>query len=451
MIIMTYSAFTAGSIDESLGAPEYSYWFVRRAFAPVLERFGIVVPITDPKREVDAVRNSAVARGQDCVFMSFEPPHKTEIGLATRTIPVFAWEFNTVPTETWEDEPRHDWRTVLSATGSAITHSRFAVAAVKAAMGQDFPVWSIPAPVYDPNAKYAAEARGWQEPTEFTISGIAVDSAQLDADVFSMNRSFSDGLESLRALARYVEQPDRKPQKLRLHGVVYTAVFNPIDGRKNFNDVLGGFIWAFRDVDDATLILKVTYFDPVRGLQPVLADIAKHGTFRCRIILIHGMLPEDEYRALMRLTSYTVNASTNEGQCLPLMEYMSAGRPAVAPDHTAMQDYITHENAFVVRSAARPFIWPHDTRQAIRTFRHFVSVADLIRAYRESYDVAKNDPARYAAMSRAATASLREYCSIAVVERRLTEALGVPPSPPPAPDTGDARADAGTSHDPAFV
>ena len=40
MIIMVYSAYTAGSIDAALGAPEYSYWFVRRAFWPVLERFG---------------------------------------------------------------------------------------------------------------------------------------------------------------------------------------------------------------------------------------------------------------------------------------------------------------------------------------------------------------------------------------------------------------------------
>ena len=95
MIIMVYSAFNAGSIGESLGAPEYSYWFVRRAFWPILERFGIVIPVTDPKREVDTVRRSAAARGQDCVFLSFEPPHKTTLGLECRCSPGSSIRFQT--------------------------------------------------------------------------------------------------------------------------------------------------------------------------------------------------------------------------------------------------------------------------------------------------------------------------------------------------------------------
>ena len=429
MIIMVYSAYTAGSIDAALGAPEYSYWFVRRAFWPVLERFGIVIPIGDPKREVDVVRRSAAARGQDCVYLSFEPPHKTTLGLDCRTIPVFAWEFDTIPDDVWEEEPRHDWRSVLAATGSAITHSSFSVAAVRRSMGPDYPIWSIPAPVFDANAVHAAAARPVQPPTDLALSGIAIDSAQLQSDLFSLSRAFADGRGALRALASYLDLPGRPDQIVRLRGVIYTSIFNPLDGRKNFSDLLGAFIWAFRDVDDATLILKITHFDPVRGLQPALSDIAKHGHFRCRVLLIHGMLPDDQYGALLRLTSYAVNASTNEGQCLPLMEFMSAGRPAVTPSHTAMLDYVTEQNSFVVRSTLRPYNWPHDPRAAVTTYHNCVSIQDLIRAYRESYRVAKQEPDRYAAMSRAATASLRDFCSTAVVTQRLAEALGVPPAP----------------------
>jgi glycosyltransferase involved in cell wall biosynthesis len=422
LIIMVYSAFNAASIDAALGAPEYSYWFVRRAFWPMLERFGIVVPVTDPEREVDTVRASAAARGEDSIFFSFEPPHKTALGLSCRTVPVFAWEFDTIPDEPFDEEPRNDWRAVLRATGSAITHSRFSVAAVRRAMGPDYPVWSIPAPLYAANAPYAAEARAYQPPTILHLTGIVIDSAQVDLSVFSLHRSYSDGLESLRALSRFLAE-EKLRTALRVTGVVYTVVFNPIDGRKNFNDLLGGFLWAFRDVEDATLILKITHFDPVRGMLPVLADLAKHGIFRCRVLLIHGMLPDDEYRDLMRLTTYAVNVSTNEGQCLPLMEFMSAGRPAVAPLHSSMLDYITDENAFIVRSTERLAVWPHDPREGYRTKRYMVSVADLIRAYRESYNVAKFDPQRYAAMSRAATASLCDFCGDAVVEQRLGEVL----------------------------
>jgi glycosyltransferase involved in cell wall biosynthesis len=461
MIIMVYSAFNAGSIGESLGAPEYSYWFVRRAFWPILERFGIVIPVTDPKREVDTVRRSAAARGQDCVFLSFEPPHKTTLGLECRTIPVFAWEFDTIPDEVWAAEPRNDWRHVLASTGSAITHSSFSQAAVRRSMGADYPVWSIPAPVYDANVRFAAEARPYQPQTDLVLNSMVIDSTQVDLSIFSLQRAHGEGIDALRALSRYLDEAMAKAREasqdgdgdalmpgtaVRVSGVVYTVVFNPIDGRKNFNDLLGGFLWAFRDVEDATLILKITYFDPVRGLLPVLADLSKHGQYRCRVLLIHGMLPNDQYEALLRVTSYCVNVSTNEGQCLPLMEFMSAGRPALAPRHTALLDYIDDSNSFVVRSGERLATWPHDEREAMRSVRHMVSVADLIRAYRESYDVARTNPERYAAMSRAATESLRAFCSIAVVEQRLAEALGVPPMPPAA------RGHAGeTSADPAFA
>ena len=58
------------------------------------------------------------------------------LGLACPTIPVFAWEFDSIPTETWFGEPFQDWRYVLKKTGRAITHSKFAVGAVRAAMGE---------------------------------------------------------------------------------------------------------------------------------------------------------------------------------------------------------------------------------------------------------------------------------------------------------------------------
>ncbi|HTZ70482.1 MAG TPA: hypothetical protein VMB71_07525 [Acetobacteraceae bacterium] len=432
MIIMVYSAFNAASIDEALGAPEYSYWFVRRAFWPVLERSGIVVPVTDPPREVDTIRASANARGETCVFLSFEPPHKTTLGLKCRTIPVFAWEFDTMPDEVWDDEPRNDWRTVLAATGSAITHSSFSAGVIRRSMGADYPVWSIPAPVYDANAPFAAAARPYQPTTDLTFGAMVIDSSQVDLELFSVHRAYADGIEALRALAKFLAEA-RPRTALRVAGVVYTVVFNPIDGRKNFNDILGGFLWAFRDREDAMLILKITYYDAVRGLLPVLSDLAKFGRYRCRVVLIHGMLSDEEYRALVRVTSYAVNASTNEGQCLPLMEFMSAGRPAVAPAHTALLDYISPANSFVVRSTERLAPWPHDSRQAERATRHTVSVADIIRAYRESYRVARDDPARYAAMSRAATESLRAFCATTLVEQRLAEALSASVEPGPLP------------------
>jgi hypothetical protein len=102
---------------------------------------------------------------------------------------------------------------------------------------------------------------------------------------------------------------------------------------------------------------------------------------------------------------------------------MSAGKPAIAPPHTGMADYIDESCAFLVGSSAEPASWPQDARHAIRTRRRRIDLASLECAYAESYAVATADPARYAAMSQAATARLRAHCSAALVEARLRSVL----------------------------
>jgi glycosyltransferase involved in cell wall biosynthesis len=422
MIIAVYSAYDGRTISGNLGAPEYSYWFVRKAFNRLLERFGLVVPITDPAREVNSIARGAQSRGLPTVYLSFEPPHKTVLGLACPTIPVFAWEFDTIPNEAWGDEPRNDWGHVLTSTGAAITHCQSSVAAVRKQLGERYPIWSIPAPVYESSAHHHATARGWQDGVDLTISsGVAVDAAAVDLSLFEMRRAHGEGVQALQALRKYLGAAERQPQHLTLSGVVYSTVLSPVDGRKNWPDLVSGFVWAFRDNPMATLVVKITHHDIVDGLLNLLCHVAKLGKFTCRIIFIYGMLPDDEYRALIEATSYTVNTSNGEGQCLPLMEYMSGGRPAVTPLHSAMLDYVSPQNAFVVQSTERPHAWPHDVRQAMRCVNHRVSFADLVRAYRESFAVAQGDPQRYAAMSADAHQALAGFCSDEVVAARLSE------------------------------
>jgi hypothetical protein len=179
----------------------------------------------------------------------------------------------------------------------------------------------------------------------------------------------------------------------------------------------------------------------VESVQLVLEHLSKLGAFSCRVLVVHGLLDDEAYARLVTATSFAVNTSNGEGQCLPLMEFMSAGRPALSPLHTAMLDYISPANAFPIASHTRPAAWPHDERQAIRCLRHQISFADLVRRYRESYDVARAQPERYARMSAAAVAALEAYCSDEVVTTRLAEVLryrgvssdamplGAPPQP----------------------
>ena len=62
------------------------------------------------------------------------------------------------------------------------------------------------------------------------------------------------------------------------------------------------------------------------------------------------------------------------------MEFMSSGKPAVAPRNTAMIDYIDADNAFIVDSSEEATAWPHDPRAAYRTLRYITDWESLCRA-----------------------------------------------------------------------
>lgn len=379
--------------ETTLGAADYSYEFVLRQFVPALAQLGTVERVPDPR---SLVRESA----DRPILLSFAPPHRTPPEVGVRTIPVFAWEFDRLPDEMFGGNPDNDWRRPLERCGCAITHSRFAVDVTKRAMGEQFPVVSLPAPVWD---SYTREPR-LRPPSggSLDIAGVVVDSR-----------------DSLPIGA----VPTAESTRIEWDGPLFTAVFNPEDGRKNWRDLVRGFVFALGDERDATLLIKVVHSDPERGVGPIVADLRRLGGFRCRVVVVQSFLPEADYRALIDASTFAVNASRGEGQCLPLMEFMSAGVPAVAPDHTAMADYVSPANAFVVRSTREPSSWPQDPRLIFTCHRRAVDWESLVDAFRRAFDCAVTDPETYAAMSAAAVASTQRYCSAATVVEGLRQFL----------------------------
>jgi glycosyltransferase involved in cell wall biosynthesis len=243
------------------------------------------------------------------------------------------------------------------------------------------------------------------------LKGLLVDSRKLDLRAF--------GPVALREGVGINFKAPPSEQELVLNGVIYTSVFNPGDGRKNWEDMLSAFCVTFREVDDATLVLKLTHHDAEEALDDILHHLYKNQSYRCRIVLIYGYLADADYEKLVQATSYVVNTSYGEGQCLPLMEFMSCGKPAVAPRTTAMIDYLDADNAFLIDTTAELTAWPHDPRRAFRTLRYITNWASLCRAYQLSYDVAKGNPDRYEQMSVHAVASLKKFCSQTAAEQWL--------------------------------
>lgn len=422
MIYLLHSETLEGTIDGNLGLPEYSYYFVLKSFRPILEEMGLVITVADPEHEVDRVARNARQHGEECVFLTFSPPHRSFVAKECPTIPIFAWEFDTVPVESWDEEPRHDWRLILGAAGQAITHSRFAAQAVKQAMGAQYRIASLPAPVWDdyaPLYNSAPELEALALPKTLTVRGRVYDSQKLDLEQYTPLRC-----PRHVALELPPEAGTRNSvQQVTLSGVIYTAVFCPMDGRKNWFDMISGFCWALRDYADATLVLKLTHRECEAAIAAMLKDLAKLMPFRCRVVIIDGYLPDESYMNLANISHFAVNSSHGEGQCLPLMEYMSAGKPAITPNHTSMQDYVTPENSFVVRSHPEPTAWPHDPRQLYKARRYRIDFESLLSAFRDSYQTAKSDTMRYAAMSQAAHEDLQRHCSREAVKTGLSRFL----------------------------
>ncbi|RAI67284.1 glycosyltransferase family 1 protein [Pseudomonas fluorescens] len=413
MLIIIHSETNQHTIAQNLGRSEYSYYFVLKEYRPVLERLGRVVEVSDPQTEVDALYLDCLSRGEACVFLSFSPPHRTPVNFTCPTLPVFAWEFSTIPNEPFAGDPLNDWRTVLRAAGAAITHSSYTVNAVREAMGADYPIIAVPAPVWDRFSERGAhlQRQPLASQVRLTLKGLLADSRELDLRAF--------GPVATREGVGIDFQAPPSEHELVLDGVIYTSVFNPGDGRKNWEDMLSAFCVTFREVDDATLVLKLTHHDAEEALTDILHHLYKNQSYRCRVVLIYGYLADADYEQLVQATSYVVNTSYGEGQCLPLMEFMSCGKPAVAPRTTAMIDYLDADNAFLIDSTDELTAWPHDPRRAFRTLRYVTNWASLCRAYQSSYDVAKGDPERYARMSVHAVASLKKFCSQATAEQRL--------------------------------
>ncbi|MDQ5927342.1 MAG: hypothetical protein QG554_2286, partial [Pseudomonadota bacterium] len=215
-------------------------------------------------------------------------------------------------------------------------------------------------------------------------------------------------------------------------GVVYASILNPSDARKNWCDIVTGFVSAFQNVEDAVLVLKLNELDSTNTFIHMTFMLKKFMWMKCKIYIFNGYLEDHDYDQFLDGIDYVVNFSTGEGQCLPLMELMSMGVPAISPDHTSMADYVTPENAYILPSFKTLSSWPHDSRLAFSTLSCQVSWEALRNAYTESYQRAKLHPSAYQVMSRAAMQGLAQHCSLKVATSTLAQVLTSPAVTSPA-------------------
>ncbi len=223
--------------------------------------------------------------------------------------------------------------------------------------------------------------------------------------------------------------------------MVYTTILNPDDKRKNWQDLLTAFLFALRDHDDATLVMKLAT-SHAASVREVLRFYDKLGIpHRCRIAFVTSFLSDRQMLELARASTYYLNASRAEGACLPVLDFLASGRPAIAPKHTAIADYFDEHVGFVVESHPEPCPWPHDPTGQLSTSWHRIVWSSLCDQITRSHQVARGEPATYAQLATQAQAKMRSWASREVVFAKLMAAiesieLAV------APSTAEARAHA---------
>lgn len=471
-VILAFSDTNERNIASRMGMPEYSYYFLLKWFAPVLATLGELKIIDNPEVEADVEYDRAAQQGRACILFAFTPPHRTCVPKRCPVVPVIAWEFETIPDQPWHGDARNDWRHVLAQTGMAITTSEFARQAILKVMPEGYPVWSIPAPVWDRFARQGKRLHGDAGRTpakglDIRIKGAVFDSAQYIPS--SLTQAKEEALrvkaEAERILAEQAADParakrerraarrKRSMQKLlsrltggrldmqtrknepgvpqsvqqeylvRANGVVYASILNPNDSRKNLWDMLSAFVYRFQNDANAILVLKLNENDSTSTFGSLESELRRFLWMKCRVVAFNGYLEDEDYDCFMSGIDYVVNASTGEGLCLPLMELMSMGTPAIAPDHTSMADYITRDNAFVLPSTRFLASWPHDPCFAYTTHAYKVPWDAILDAYDKSYAMATQQPLTYQAMSRVAVQQLEHHCSASAVRKTLLEVM----------------------------
>jgi glycosyltransferase involved in cell wall biosynthesis len=214
--------------------------------------------------------------------------------------------------------------------------------------------------------------------------------------------------------------------QLDLAGVVFTTMFNSFDPRKNWQDILGAYLLALGDCEDATLVVKlvVTPDSAAGALNGILEHYRLLGIrHRCKLVFVTDYLTDAQMLELARATTFYVNASRAEGSCLPLQNSLAAGRPGIAPRHSGMSDYFDETVGLVVGSHPEPAHWPHDPEQRISTRWARIVWQSLHDQFRAGYEMAKDNPAGYHALAERGRQRARVYGGVDNIWPLLNAAL----------------------------
>ncbi len=456
--VLLTSYGTGATRGKNLGMAGYSYDIVAELFAPLLQSWGELIRVPNQKQDVETAARDARLRGLDPIHVALLPFQDACLADSVPNVVVPAWEFPEVPNYAFDGNPQNDWvstanRCDLILVGGPFTKHAFERAGISAPIRivqvptpdqyfdlspwdshrqiqLEFPAYcfrgsesrqSSPMPSFTPRSRRPLILQIGRR----VESGIRHGCQAMLGD--NLYRRMTNPLGRQARFAKSIHGkfplPEPEPAPLTLSGIVYSSIFNPKDGRKNWIDLLTGFLFALGDCEDATLLVKLITSDPMQVANVLQYFIARDIPHRCRVVFINEYLAESQMYQLAEASTYYLQTTKAEGNCLPLMNYLAAGRPGVSPDHTAMGDYFDANHGFVVESHPEPAAWPQERRLRLRTTWGRIVWPSLVQAIRESYTLAKYHRAEYDDVAARVRADMYAWASLDSIGPRLHGAL----------------------------
>jgi glycosyltransferase involved in cell wall biosynthesis len=456
-VLVVSSAFAESETVQQLGREAYSYRFVYRALAPLLARWGRTLEVTRAESRLDYAIHQASQQGLEPFHLSFLPLHLLHPTSRAPNIAFPFWEFPDIPDSDFGNNPRNNWLRTTGRLALILTACDFTRAAFLRA-GVTCPVRVVPVPV---RPEYFAVPR-WQPGQRIVLdcpcyvfpppaTGPVVERHPWAPPDFAhlslrqrlryiylgyirprlpalVDNALTQAVRARRVQREKVQVLHPVTNGLELSGVVYTTVLNPYDFRKNLDDILSAFLLALGDREDATLVLKFVVCPRLaaRSLNAIIRHYQHLGiAHRCKVVFVTAYLSDAQMVDLARGSTYYLNASHAEGACLPLQDFLAAGRPGIAPLHTALTDYFGDEVGLVVASHPEPTYWPHDPDQRASTSWHRIVWQDLHNQLGASYELAKQDLGHYQTLADHGRERIQAYASAAQVWPQLNAALNL--------------------------
>jgi glycosyltransferase involved in cell wall biosynthesis len=455
------TCYMTGSTEgKNLGTAGYSYDFVAKLFSELLSRWGKVIPVPNPEANLELAAEQARSEGLEPIHVSFLPFQDVVLCQSAPNVVVPAWEFPDIPNQVLNGDERNDWIGMSNKCDMVIVGGPFTVDSFRRG-GVEKPIRVVPVPTSDGYFQVPAWKQGQTRVVNCRAFWPDRRNFEETRSTYGRKDCLRDARHSMRhmirALNKFVAGPEnyekvsealkkrrierRKRQgrlsrgpeqmslsipstpELELSGIVYTSIFNPDDGRKNWSDMLNAYLVALADCEDATLVFKLITRrrDAVEWVIRYYQD--RDIPHRCKVAFVVDFLSEKQMQDLAAASTYYLQTTRAEGNCLPLMNFLAAARPGISPDHSALGDYFDDYVGWVVRSSQEPAAWPHDPYLRLRTTwgrMDWTSVRDCIR---ESYDVAKHDSAHYMQLAKQSRQRMQNWASNEAVWKRLEAAM----------------------------